>query len=70
MDAQQRVILWLECHHKVSFTKVQLQLKPREYLAEITHSGKFDCPFCPDPPPEVVRQEKSSRELWKDAGEP
>lgn len=67
---QARAIIWLECHHKVSITLAQAATLPRGYIQSLRPGGKLDCPFCPDPPPEVVRQEKSARELYKEAGEP
>jgi hypothetical protein len=67
---QQRVILWLQCHHKVSITQLQLASMPKGYLEAVTRSGEYDCPFCPDPSPEQVRENKSVNQLWREAGEP
>lgn len=71
MAGQNRMILWLECTHKVS-------LDARTVMADTellrTLRGKpthWDCPFCEDPPSEDVRATtKTATQLYKEAGEP
>ena len=67
---QQRVVLWLACNHKVSIDHLTLLRRPD--LQRELKSGRrdWDCPFCPDPPPEDPRQTKSAAQLYKEAGEP
>lgn len=65
---QNRVIVWLECHHKLSFPDMA-HARAGAVMAGDEMLNR-DCPFCPDPPPEVVRQEKTAVQLWKEAGEP
>lgn len=65
--AQQRVIYWLECAHKVSRTEKEMMASGQTDIQEVT----VLCPWCPDPLPEppVVR-DQSANELWRRAGEP
>jgi hypothetical protein len=70
MASQRRVIIWLECHHKISLTEHQLESLPHDYLEKQTQTGHMECPFCPDPPQVTPRKEKSATQLYREAGEP
>lgn len=72
LQSQDRYIIWLECHHRVSLSLRQLQANPTimAQLHEAEKSKRWLCPFCAPPDPEEVRQEKSATQLWKEAGEP
>jgi hypothetical protein len=70
MASQSRAIIWLECHHKISITRVQLATLPGDYLTRVSQQGKIECPFCPDAPAESTREQKSAQRLYKEAGEP
>lgn len=60
---QGRVILWLECGHKMSigFGNVEGDLPANWRVGE-----NVVCSFCDDPPPPA----KSAVQLWREAGEP
>jgi len=67
---QQRVVLWLRCHHKVSIDHLTLLTRP-DLQRELKSGRKdWDCPFCPDPPAHEVQAAKPASQLWKEAGEP
>lgn len=70
LQTQARLILHLECRHNVSLWLIdQPQLADR-----IPQRGDTCmCQDCPDPPPPTsaeIRQAKSAKRLWKEAGEP
>lgn len=67
--AQERVIIWLACHHKVSVTTQQAVLDPT-IIPRVTREWSMDCPFCPDEPQPGASTEKSVKELYREAGEP
>lgn len=67
---QQRVIYWLRCGHKLSVAANVVNLHPAHYLSAMQTGAMMNCSFCPDPTPVEVRESKSARQLWKEAGEP
>jgi hypothetical protein len=69
LATQNRVILWLECDHKVTVTAQDL-VREGWNVQRIKDQPWAMCPFCPDPPPEVKQAAKSANQLWKEAGEP
>lgn len=69
LAAQQRVILWLECEHKVTVNERELRAQGWN-VQRIKEQPHAMCPFCPDPPPEVTQAQKTPTQLWKEAGEP
>lgn len=68
---QDRITISLACHHVVSVTAVQVaMMRPVEVIEGIFRAETYLCPFCPDPPPQNVNEQKSIRQLWREAGEP
>lgn len=70
LATQGRMIVWLDCHHKPSIAQMHLHAEVRDFLTGLKPGAPFECPFCPDLQPEELRQAKTARQLWKDAGEP
>lgn len=70
MASQRRMIIWLECHHKISLTQHQLASLPPGYLEKQVQTGQVECPFCEDLPQATAREQKSAAQLYKEAGEP
>lgn len=72
--SQQRVTIWLECHHILSLTVRDLEAMSQGEQHNFFRDNQPDqyrlCPVCPDPTPIEVRREKSATQLWKEAGEP
>lgn len=69
LAGQDRIILWLDCPHKISVGRAALeQLGHYEGLYQVGHT--LLCPHCPDPPPEDVRRSKTAQQLYREAGEP
>ena len=70
LASQRRMIIWLECHHKISLTERELAKLPPNYLIDLQIFGQTECPFCPDLPPVSEREQKSAAQLYREAGEP
>jgi len=68
--SQQRVVLWLECHHKVSITLLQIHAGGTGYMRDLSAATQYECPFCPDEPKPLTRDQKSAAQLYREAGEP
>lgn len=66
--AQRRITLWLVCGHVLSIDQRTWEAAPADQLPTV--GGVVQCSFCPDPPPDDVRTEKSAQALWREAGEP
>lgn len=76
---QDRYIIWLACSHKVSVERRQLHvgMSIKSYtigqidlLKKADANEEIECPFCPDAPPADQQPRKSTRLLWREAGEP
>lgn len=67
LEAQGRMILWLECKHTVSYTLLQLASSKGEMQRRIEDASEWMCPFCPTP--NEIRQ-LTPQQLWRAAGEP
>ena len=65
---QRRVIVWLACSHKISISATAWYEQNLEH--RVTVGEVVQCPYCPDPPPEDVRREKTAQQLWNEAGQP
>lgn len=71
LATQQRITILLDCQHTVSITVREIQAHPfKAFGLQPFIQETWECPFCADPPPEVVRGEKSATQLWREAGEP
>jgi len=70
LSKQERIIVWLACHHKVSITVAQLAELPRDYYQQLQRASEMDCPFCLDASSVEHHDKRSAHHLWKDAGEP
>lgn len=71
LNTQRRVTVFFEgCAHVRSITDMEIRAWPTNMIARLVPGGELECPYCADPPPEIVRVEKSPQRLWKEAGEP
>jgi hypothetical protein len=68
LRSQGRVIVWMECHHTLSFPSMDQARAGAIMRGDemLTH----DCVFCPDLSQREVRESKSVQRLYREAGEP
>lgn len=71
LDTQQRLTAFLGCNHVVSMTHKDIIIGDRIAPILFLNATEMTCPYCPDPDPVATpRDQKSPRQLWKEAGEP
>ena len=60
-----KIFLNLECRHNLI-----INMGPGEMPTNWVAGGLVQCPHCPGPTQEEVKQEKSAQQLWREAAEP
>lgn len=68
MLRQSRLVVWLECQHKVSLTAVELAETPMVY-EQLKHATHMTCPFCADVPESPAAPVSSSSSSPSDGGD-
>lgn len=69
--SQNRVtIAFIECQHVVSLSAVDVHTMGAHELRALSATHQYPCPHCPEETIEEVREQKTSTQLWKEAGQP
>jgi hypothetical protein len=67
--AQQRTVIYASCGHFINVIEPYSD-DDLAFIRRCVDVGEVACGFCPDPPPVSILQQRTARQLYRDAGEP